>query len=137
MTTPGGMTLRQSADERHGVAPRRSSTRSGGWRLVDPDGGLSRLHDLGLRVVVEDLVCLGLADGARARRGGGQRGGARPIRVAPDDEAVVISCTNRSAPNTAASSGFRTLSATLRLCFRSSARYTVAIPPCPSSRSMR
>jgi hypothetical protein len=39
-------------------------------------------------------------------------------------------------PSTAASSGLRTLSATLRACFRSSARYTVAMPPAPSSRSM-
>src|SRR5687768_6116458 len=50
---------------------------------------------------------------------------------------VVISCTKRSAPNTAASSGLSTLSATFRLCLRSSARYTVAMPPAPSSRSMR
>ena len=35
---------------------------------------------------------------------------------------VVISWTNRSAPRTAASSGLRTLMATLRLCLRSSAR---------------
>ena len=31
----------------------------------------------------------------------------------------------------------RTLMATLRSCLRSSARYTVAMPPAPSSRSMR
>jgi DNA ligase (NAD+) len=35
---------------------------------------------------------------------------------------VLISCTNRSAPSTAASSGFRTLIATLRSCLRSAAR---------------
>ena len=35
---------------------------------------------------------------------------------------VVISCTNRSAPSTAASSGRSTLTATFRLCFKSSAR---------------
>src|SRR5437764_1300063 len=50
---------------------------------------------------------------------------------------VVISARNRCAPITADSSGRSTLSATLRRCFRSSARYTVAIPPAPSSRSMR
>ena len=35
-----------------------------------------------------------------------------------------------------ASSGWRTLSATGRSCLRSWARYTVAIPPRPSSRSI-
>ena len=44
---------------------------------------------------------------------------------------------NRSAPITAASSGRRTLMATFRSCLRSWARYTVAMPPCPSSRSIR
>ncbi len=40
-----------------------------------------------------------------------------------DNAAVVlISCTNRSAPSTAASSGFKTLMATFRSCFRSAAR---------------
>ncbi len=34
-------------------------------------------------------------------------------------------------------SGLRTLRATLRQCFKSSARKTIAIPPRPSSRSMR
>ena len=38
-------------------------------------------------------------------------------------------------PTIAASSGLRTLRATFRSCFRSRARYTVAIPPSPISRS--
>src|SRR5882724_1180927 len=42
---------------------------------------------------------------------------------------------NRSGPSVAASSGRRTLSATSRSCLRSRARYTVAMPPRPSSRS--
>src|SRR3982750_3671476 len=50
---------------------------------------------------------------------------------------VLISRRNRSAPITAASSGLSTLIATLRSCFRSWARYTVAIPPSPISRSTR
>ena len=50
---------------------------------------------------------------------------------------VLISCTKRSAPSTAASSGLSSLSATLRSCFKSSNRYTVAIPPSPRCRSMR
>src|SRR5512140_434226 len=48
---------------------------------------------------------------------------------------VLISARNRSAPITAASSGRSTLTATLRSCLRSCARYTVAMPPAPSSRS--
>jgi hypothetical protein len=44
---------------------------------------------------------------------------------------------NRSAPIKAASSGRSTLSATRRWWRRSSARYTIAIPPRPSSRSIR
>ena len=37
---------------------------------------------------------------------------------------VLISARKRSAPTSAASSGFRTFSATFRSCLRSSARYT-------------
>jgi hypothetical protein len=44
---------------------------------------------------------------------------------------VLISTTNRSVPNAAASSGFRTLRATFRSCFKSWATYTVAMPPLP------
>src|SRR6266852_6033781 len=47
-----------------------------------------------------------------------------------------ISLRNRSTPSTTASSGFSTLSATWRSCFRSRATKTVAIPPAPTSRSM-
>src|SRR6266849_1354317 len=47
-----------------------------------------------------------------------------------------ISLRNRSTPSTPASSGFSTLSATWRSCFRSRATKTVAIPPAPASRSM-
>src|ERR1051326_8523375 len=50
---------------------------------------------------------------------------------------VSISRRNRSGPRAAASSGRRTFTATLRWCLRSSARWTVAIPPWPSSRSIR
>src|SRR4051794_18583617 len=46
-----------------------------------------------------------------------------------------ISRWNRSVPSEAASSGWRTLSATGRSCLRSRARKTVAMPPRPSSRS--
>ncbi len=48
---------------------------------------------------------------------------------------VLISRRKRSAPITAESSGRSTLLATLRSCFMSSARHTVAMPPAPSARS--
>src|SRR5436309_5997311 len=48
--------------------------------------------------------------------------------------AMSISRRNRSFPRAAPRSGLSTLRATRRRCFRSSARYTVAMPPRPSSR---
>ena len=51
--------------------------------------------------------------------------------------AILISRWNRSAPTAAAKSGCRSLMATLRSNLVSTQRYTVAIPPRPSSRSMR
>ena len=56
-------------------------------------------------------------------------------RVVAARAVVLISARNRSAPTTTAKSGFNTFRATFRSCFRSSARYTVAIPPSPSSDS--
>src|SRR2546430_2451401 len=50
--------------------------------------------------------------------------------------AIAISRRNRSAPITAATSGRSTLIATWRLCRRSSATYTVAMPPRPRTRSI-
>src|SRR5918993_11633 len=47
--------------------------------------------------------------------------------------AVSTSSSNRPGPTAAARSGRRTLIATWRWCFRSSARYTVAMPPAPIS----
>src|SRR2546428_9642331 len=48
--------------------------------------------------------------------------------------AMSISRRNRSFPRAAPRSGLSTLRATRRRCFRSSARYTVAMPPRPVSR---
>src|SRR3989449_213521 len=48
--------------------------------------------------------------------------------------AMSISRRNRSFPRAAPRSGLSTLRATRRRCFRSSAKYTVAMPPRPSSR---
>jgi serine/threonine protein kinase len=47
-----------------------------------------------------------------------------------------ISERNRSTPTTAPRSGLSTLRATFRLCRTSRARYTIAIPPSPTRRSM-
>src|SRR5436190_822929 len=51
--------------------------------------------------------------------------------------ATWVSRTNLVAPSVPVSSPRRSLIATGRSCFVSSARYTVAAPPLPSSRSMR
>ena len=51
--------------------------------------------------------------------------------------AILISWRNRSGPSEANSSPRSTLRATGRSCRRSCASHTVAIPPRPSSRSMR
>ena len=48
-----------------------------------------------------------------------------------------ISRRNRSAPSVSPISALSTLIATSRSCLMSCARYTVAMPPAPSSRSMR
>src|SRR3982074_1142432 len=54
-----------------------------------------------------------------------------------DRRAVMpISRRNLSAPTDAVNSGLRTLIATFRLCFLSSARCTVAMPPWPRRRSI-
>src|SRR5436309_9657647 len=50
--------------------------------------------------------------------------------------AMSISRRNRSFPRAALRSRLSTLRATRRRCFRSSAKYTVAMPPRPSSRLM-
>lgn len=50
--------------------------------------------------------------------------------------AVVISEINRAVPIEAAISGLMTFTATRRLCLRSRALYTVAIPPRPISFSI-
>ena len=55
----------------------------------------------------------------------------------PIGEPLTGFCGSERVRGTAASSGRSTLIATLRSCFMSCARYTVAIPPCPSSRSIR
>ena len=50
---------------------------------------------------------------------------------------TLISARNRSAPTTAANSGFKTLAATLRSCLRSSARYTWPCRPHPTHARWR
>ena len=110
-------------------------------------------HVLGLEIAVDDAVAVGLgervgdvaenphrvADGQLARLGQlvAQR---QAVDVRHDVEKQAIGLTRvvqRQDMGMLQGSSRRTLTATFRSCFRSWAKYTVAMPPAPSSRSMR